>query len=138
MATDDRPITIPDFAAWKRRGRKISVLTAYEFPIARLLDAAGVDCLLVGDSLGTTVQGRDTTLAVTLDQMIYHTEMVARAARRALVVADLPFLSYHESRRQAIRSSGRLLKETNCQAVKLEGGRRMASTIRAVLMPRSP
>jgi 3-methyl-2-oxobutanoate hydroxymethyltransferase len=133
MASDDRPVTIPDFAAWKRGGRKISVLTVYEFSIARLLDSAGVDCLLVGDSLGTTVQGRDTTLSVTLEQVIYHSEMVARAARRALVVADLPFLSYHESRRQAIRSSGRLLKEANCQAVKLEGGRRMASTIRALV-----
>jgi 3-methyl-2-oxobutanoate hydroxymethyltransferase len=133
MATEDRPITVPDFAAWKRVGRKISVLTVYEHAMARLLDAAGVDCLLVGDSMGTTVQGRDTTLAVTLEQMIYHTEMVARAARRALVVADLPFLSYHESKRQAIRSSGRLLKETNCHAVKLEGGRRMAPTIRAVV-----
>jgi 3-methyl-2-oxobutanoate hydroxymethyltransferase len=133
MATEERPITVPEFAAWKRSGRKISVLTVYEAPIARLLEAAGVDCLLVGDSLGTTVQGRDTTLAVTLEQMIYHTEMVARVSRRALVVADLPFLSYHESRSQAIRSSGRLLKETNCQAVKLEGGRRMAATIKAVV-----
>lgn len=133
MASEDRPVIVPDFAIWKRAGRKIGVLTAYDFPTARLLDGAGVDCLLVGDSMGTTVCGRDTTLAVTLDQVIYHTEMVARAARRALVVADLPFLSYHESRRQAIRSSGRLLKETNCQAVKLEGGRRMAATISAVV-----
>ena len=133
MPTEDRPVTIPDFAAWKGQGRKIAVLTAYDFPTARLLDAAGVDCLLVGDSMGTTVQGRDTTLAVTLDQMIYHAEMVARAARRALVVADLPFLTYQVSRRQAIRSAGRMLKETNCQAVKLEGGRRMAATIKAVV-----
>ncbi|MGC8641474.1 MAG: 3-methyl-2-oxobutanoate hydroxymethyltransferase [Isosphaeraceae bacterium] len=133
MASEDRPVIVPDFAAWKRGRRPISVLTAYDFPFARLLDAARVDCLLVGDSLGTTVQGRDTTLAVTLEQMIYHAELVARAASRALVVADLPFLSYHESRRQAIRSAGRLLKETNCQAVKLEGGRRMAATIKAVV-----
>jgi 3-methyl-2-oxobutanoate hydroxymethyltransferase len=133
MASEDRPVTIPDFAAWKRQGRKISVLTAYDYPIARLLDASGVDCLLVGDSMGTTVQGRETTLGVTLDQVIYHAEMVARASHRALVVADLPFLSYQVSRRQAIRSAGRVLKETGSQAVKLEGGRKMASTIRALV-----
>ena len=109
------------------------MLTAYDFPTARLLDAAGVDCLLVGDSLGTVVQGWETTLRVTLDQIIYHAEMVARAARRALVVADLPFLSYQVSPRQALRSAGRILKETNCQAVKLEGGRKMAATIKALV-----
>src|SRR5436305_1877698 len=84
-------VTIPDFARWKSQGRKISVLTAYDFITARLLDESGVDCLLVGDSLGTVVQGRETTLRVTIDQMLYHTEMVARASKRALVVGDLPF-----------------------------------------------
>lgn len=133
MPTDKRPVTIPDFAAWKTEGRKISVLTAYEFSIARLLDEAGVDCLLVGDSMGTAVQGNETTLGVTLDQIVYHSEMVARAARRALVVADLPFLSYQVSRRQAVRSAGRILKETRCQAVKLEGGTRVAATIRTLV-----
>src|SRR5208337_100242 len=112
MASEDRAVIIPDFAAWKSQGRRISVLTAYDFPTARLLDAAGVDCLLVGDSMGTTIQGWETTLRVTLDQMIYHTEMVARATRRALVVADLPFLSYQVSAQDAIRSAGRILKET--------------------------
>ena len=133
MPTDVRPVTIPDFAAWKSQRRRISMLTAYDFPTARLLDGAGVDCLLVGDSLGTVVQGWETTLRVTLDQIIYHAEMVARAARRALVVADLPFLSYQVSPRQALRSAGRILKETNCQAVKLEGGAGMAATIRALV-----
>jgi 3-methyl-2-oxobutanoate hydroxymethyltransferase len=133
MPTADPPVTLPVFASWKGQGRKIAVLTAYDFTMAGLLDAAGADCLLVGDSLGTVVQGHDTTLRVTLDQMIYHAEMVARAARRALVVADLPFLSYQASREQAIRSAGRFLKETQCQAVKLEGGRRMAATIRALV-----
>src|SRR5262249_30158884 len=118
---------------WKQQGRKISVLTAYDFTTARLLDAAGVDCLLVGDSLGTVVQGWETTLRVTLDQVIYHAEMVARAARRALVVADLPFLSYQVSAARAILSAGRVLKETQCQAVKLEGGRRMAATTRMLV-----
>jgi 3-methyl-2-oxobutanoate hydroxymethyltransferase len=138
MSTDERPVTIPDFAAWKKQGRKISVLTVYDHPMARLLDAAGVDCLLVGDSMGTTVHGRETTLGVTLDQVVYHAEMVARAATRALVVADLPFLSYQVSRRQAIRSAGRVLKETRCQAAKLEGGRRMAKTIEAVVQAEIP
>jgi 3-methyl-2-oxobutanoate hydroxymethyltransferase len=133
MPTDVRPVTIPEFAAWKSQRRRISMLTAYDFPTARLLDAAGVDCLLVGDSLGTVVQGWETTLKVTLDHVIYHAEMVARAARRALVVADLPFMSYQVSPRQALRSAGRILKETNCQAVKLEGGAKMAATIRALV-----
>ncbi len=133
MPTDSRPVIIPDFAAWKSRRRRITVLTAYDFPTARLLDGAGVDCLLVGDSLGTVIQGWETTLRVTLDQVVYHAEMVARAARRALVVADLPFLSYQVSPRQALRSAGRLLKETNCQAVKLEGGCKMTATITALV-----
>jgi 3-methyl-2-oxobutanoate hydroxymethyltransferase len=133
MPTDDAPVTIPDFARWKSEGHKISVLTAYDHTMARLLDAAGIDCLLVGDSLGTVVQGRDTTLGVTLDQMIYHAEMVARGAGRALVVSDLPFGSYQASIEQAIRSASRFLKETRCAAVKLEGGRRSAATIRALV-----
>ncbi|WP_435017512.1 3-methyl-2-oxobutanoate hydroxymethyltransferase [Tundrisphaera sp. TA3] len=126
-------VTLPDFAAWKAEGRKISVLTAYDYTMARLLDAAGVDCLLVGDTLGMVVQGRTTTLGVTLDQMVYHAEMVARAATRALVVADLPFGSYQASREQAIVSAGRFLKETQCQAVKIEGGRKIAPTIQALV-----
>jgi 3-methyl-2-oxobutanoate hydroxymethyltransferase len=138
MPTEVRPVTIPEFMAWKSQRRRISVLTAYDFPTARLLDAAGVDCLLVGDSMGTTIQGWETTLRVTLDQMIYHTEMVARATRRALVVADLPFLSYQVSAQDAIRSAGRILKETNCQAVKLEGGRKIAATIKAMVEAEVP
>jgi 3-methyl-2-oxobutanoate hydroxymethyltransferase len=133
MATEAPPVTIPDFLNWKSQRRRIAVLTAYDFPTARLLDAAGVDCILVGDSLGTVVQGWETTLRVTLDQIIYHADMVARAVRRALVVADLPFLSYQVSPRQALKSAGRILKETNCQAVKLEGGRKMATTIKALV-----
>lgn len=133
MPKNDPPVTALNFARWKAAGRKISVLTAYDFGTARLFDASGVDCLLVGDTLGMVVQGRDTTLGVTLDQIIYHTEMVARAAKRSLVVADLPFLSYQPSIEEAIRSAGRCLKETGCGAIKLEGGRRMAATIRALV-----
>jgi 3-methyl-2-oxobutanoate hydroxymethyltransferase len=138
MPTEPQPVTIPDFLIWKTQRRKIAMLTAYDFPTARLLDAAGVDCLLVGDTLGMVVQGWDTTLKVTIDQIIYHGEMVARAARRALVVADLPFLSYQVSPRQALKSAGRILKETNCQAVKLEGGRKLAPTIKGLVEAEIP
>ena len=133
MPADEKAVTPPDFARMKGQGRKIVVLTAYDHTMARLLDAAGVDCLLVGDSLGTVIQGHDATLRVTLDQMVYHAEMVARAARRALVVADLPFGSYQASSEQAMHSAVRFLKETQCQAVKLEGGRTVAGTIRALV-----
>jgi 3-methyl-2-oxobutanoate hydroxymethyltransferase len=129
----ESPVTILDFARWKKDGRKISVLTAYDFTTARLFDEAGVDCLLVGDTLGMVVQGHATTLGVTLDQMIYHAEMAVRGARRALVVADLPFLSYQASIESAMTSAGRCLKEARCGAVKLEGGRRSAATVRALV-----
>jgi 3-methyl-2-oxobutanoate hydroxymethyltransferase len=133
MSTNEQErVTLPDFATWKETGRKITVLTAYDFTMARLLDLAGVDCLLVGDSLGTVLQGWDTTLRVTLDQMVYHTEMVARAAKRAFVVADMPFGSYQASPEQAVLTAARFMKETQCQAVKLEGGRRSAQAIRAI------
>jgi 3-methyl-2-oxobutanoate hydroxymethyltransferase len=135
---DSDPVSIPDFARWKAEGRKIAVLTAYDHTTAALLDAAGIDCLLVGDSLGTVVQGWDTTLRVTLDQMLYHTEMVARAARRALVVGDMPFLSYQASAEQAVLSAGRFLKETQCHAVKVEGGKRAAAAIRAIVAAEIP
>ncbi len=138
MPTEVHPVTIPDFHIWKSQKRRIAVLTAYDYPTARLLDDAGVDCLLVGDSLGTVVQGWETTLRVTVDQIIYHAEMVGRAARRALVVADLPFLSYQVSVEQALQSAGRVLKETNCQAVKLEGGRQIAPTIKALVNAEIP
>jgi 3-methyl-2-oxobutanoate hydroxymethyltransferase len=124
----DRPITVPDFVA-ARQQRKLSVLTAYDFAWAGMLDEAGVDAILVGDTLGMVVQGKQTTLPVTLDEMIYHAEMVCRAVRRALVIVDLPFLSFQVSSRQAVRNAGRVLKETGAAAVKLEGGVHQARTI---------
>jgi 3-methyl-2-oxobutanoate hydroxymethyltransferase len=133
MSQPYRRVTPPDFLVWKAQGRKISMLTAYDYTTARILDGAGVDALLVGDSLGTVIQGHDTTLRVTLDQMVYHVEMVARAVQRALVIADLPFLSYQASTEQAMLSAGRFLKETQASAVKLEGGRRVADTIHALV-----
>jgi 3-methyl-2-oxobutanoate hydroxymethyltransferase len=109
--------------------RKIAILTAYDATFARLLDDAGVDALLVGDTLGMVVQGRDDTLGVTLEDVIYHTRAVRRGASRALIVADLPFLSYQISDAQALESAGRLLKEGRAQAVKLEGGRAVCSAV---------
>jgi 3-methyl-2-oxobutanoate hydroxymethyltransferase len=108
---------------------RIAALTAYDFTMARIVDQGGVDVILVGDSLGMVVQGESTTLPVTLEQMIYHTRCVSRGVTRALVVADLPFLSYQISVERAVESSGRLLKEGGAAAVKLEGGVVMAETI---------
>ena len=126
------PMTVPRFMAAKSKGRRLSVLTAYDYLWAGLFDEAGVDAILVGDSLGMVVQGKSTTLPVTLDQMIYHGEMVARAVKRALVIIDLPFMSYQVSPAQAVENAGRVFKETGCAAVKLEGGVHQAATIRAL------
>lgn len=122
MANTQKKPTIPGFVERKRQDRKICVLTAYDYPTARLVDEAGVDAILVGDSMAMVVQGHETTLPVTLDEMIYHGEMVVRAARQALVIVDLPFPVFHLGVHKAIELSGRVLKETGCQAVKLEGG----------------
>jgi 3-methyl-2-oxobutanoate hydroxymethyltransferase len=108
------------------------MLTAYDYTLARLLDAAGVDGILVGDSLGMVVQGHEHSLSVTLDEMIYHTRLVARGVRRALLIADMPFMSYQVSPQQAVESAGRLVKEGGAHAIKLEGGVRSAAAIRAI------
>jgi len=131
MAKDK--VRVTDLVRMKVERVPIAMLTAYDFPFARIFDSAGVDLLLVGDSLGMVVQGAETTLAVTLDEVIYHTKMVARARQRALLVADLPFLTYQVSIEQALASSGRLIKEGGAEAVKLEGGITMADTIRRIL-----
>jgi len=127
-----RPITVPQFIAAKSKGEKLSMLTAYDFLWAGLFDAAGVDSILVGDTLGMVVQGKSTTLPVTLDEMIYHGELVCRAVKRALVIVDMPFMSYQVSPEQAIANAGRILKETGASAVKLEGGVNQAKTIEAL------
>ena len=127
------PMTVPKFAAAKGRDEKLTVLTAYDFVFAGLFDQAGVDAILVGDSLGMVVQGKSTTMPVTLDQMIYHGEIVCRAVSKALVIVDLPFMSYQVSPTQAIESAGRVLKETGAGAVKLEGGIHQAATIQALV-----
>ncbi len=126
-----KKVTVPDVMR-RKRGERISMVTAYDYAFARLLDTAGVDILLVGDSLGMVMQGQENTLPVTLDEMIYHTRMVARGRTHALVLADLPFGSYQTSPQQAVESAVRLVKEGAAEAVKLEGGVTMARTIEAI------
>jgi 3-methyl-2-oxobutanoate hydroxymethyltransferase len=127
-----KKITIPDVLNMKPEGRRISMLTSYDYPFTRIMDAAGVDIILVGDSAGVVVAGHDTTLPVTMDDMIYHTRAVRRADPRALVVADMPFMSYQTGIEDACRNCGRMIKEGGAEAVKIEGGMNMAHIIRAV------
>ena len=126
-------MTVPDFTAAKGKGTRLTMLTAYDYTMARLLDEAGVDSILVGDSLGMVVQGNDTSLSVTLNEMIYHTRLASRGIRRSLLVGDLPFMTYQVSPQQAVESAGRLMKEGAAHAVKMEGGVRTAAAITAVV-----
>lgn len=122
-------MTVPRFVAAKSKGEKLTMLTAYDYTFAHLLDQAGVDSILVGDSLAMVMQGHQSTLPVTLDEIIYHTKMVARGVSQALVIADLPFPVNHLGVHKTIEMAGRILKETGCQAVKLEGGAEQAEVI---------
>ena len=122
-------VRVPDLESMKRRGERIAMLTAYDYTMARLLDRAGIDVLLVGDSLGMVVLGYETTLPVTIDAMVHHTRAVSRGAQRALVVADMPFLSYQASVSEAVRNAGRLLQEGGAAAVKLEGGQAVMDVV---------
>ncbi len=115
-------ITVQQLTRFKKEGRPIVVLTASDYPFAQILDQAGTDVILVGDSLGMVTLGYETTLPVTLDEMIHHAKAVRRGVKHALMVVDLPFMTYQESPEQAMRSAGRVMKETGAQAVKLEGG----------------
>ncbi len=124
--------TIQDFLKKKKEGKKITMLTAYDYPFAQIIDEAGIDVILVGDSLGMVVQGLDNTLPVTMDEMIYHTKMVTRAVKNAMVIGDMPFMSYQAGIEDAIRNSGRFLKETGASGVKMEGGAEIADHIRAM------
>lgn len=133
MSMRSHRITAPQFTALKAEGRKISMVTAYDYAMAKLVDAAGVEGILVGDSMSMVVQGHDSTLPVTLDEMIYHAEMVGRAVEHALVVVDMPFPSFHLGKYKAIENAGRILKESRCQAVKLESGVEQADTIAALV-----
>jgi 3-methyl-2-oxobutanoate hydroxymethyltransferase len=134
VSPSERPaVTTRDFVAWKAEGRRIVTVTAYDALFGRLVDEAGVDGVLVGDSVNQVIAGQPSTLSATVDQMIYHAQMVRRGVQRALLVVDMPFLSYQVSTEDALRNCGRVMKETGAQAVKLEGGRAMAPTIRALV-----
>jgi 3-methyl-2-oxobutanoate hydroxymethyltransferase len=127
-------VTVPELSRMKKAGHKIVMLTAYDFTTARVLDSSNVvDILLIGDSLSTVVQGNETTIPVTLEEMIYHSKMVARGAHRALVIADMPFMSFQLGVRDALMAAGRLMKEAGVAGVKIEGGRRYSETVRALV-----
>jgi 3-methyl-2-oxobutanoate hydroxymethyltransferase len=128
-----KKITVLDIMAMKERREKIVMLTAYDYPSARIVDECGVDIILVGDSLGTVVNGLPNTLAVTVDELIYHSKAVARARKNCLVVADMPFLSYQVSVEDAKRNCGRVIKESGAEVVKMEGGQAIEETIEAVV-----
>ena len=126
-------LTPPKIKAFKKEERKIAAMTVYDYPSAKILDSAGIDILLVGDSLGNVVQGKPLTLSVTLDHILYHTEMVARAAQNALVVADIPFPHCQLGADEAVRAGARILKETLAGAVKFEGGESRAKSVTALV-----
>ncbi|MEW6713733.1 MAG: 3-methyl-2-oxobutanoate hydroxymethyltransferase [Nitrospirota bacterium] len=124
--------TIHDFLKKKKDRKKITMLTAYDYPFARILDESGIDAILVGDSLGMVVQGLENTLPVTMDEMIYHTKMVARAAKNSMIIGDMPFMSYQTSIEDAKRNAGRFLKEGGAAAVKIEGGAEVLEHIKSM------
>lgn len=130
MKKNSRVVTIKTVMEMKKAGEKISMLTAYDYFLAKYLDEVGIDIILVGDSLGTVVQGHETTLPVTVDDMIYHAKAVKRAVRNALIVVDMPFMSFQTSADEAIRNAGRIMKEVGVGAIKLEGGSYIAEIVR--------
>ena len=129
QTSDYKRITTKTVLAMKQKGEKIAMLTAYDFSTARLLDDSGIDIILVGDSVANVFQGLETTIPVTLDEIIYHTKVVRRAVKRAMLVADMPFMSYQVDIKEAVRNCGRMLKESGAEAVKMEGGRRIIPLI---------
>ncbi|MFC1606328.1 3-methyl-2-oxobutanoate hydroxymethyltransferase [Candidatus Latescibacterota bacterium] len=133
-----KKINVNDFHRMKKEGVSITSLTAYDAVFASLLDEAGIDLILVGDSLANVCQGRETTIPVTLDEMIYHGEIVARSVNWAFVAVDMPFMSYQVSTEEALKNAGRIMKETSCSGVKLEGGIAVKDTIRAIVQAGIP
>ncbi|MEG6522062.1 3-methyl-2-oxobutanoate hydroxymethyltransferase [Desulfotomaculum sp. 1211_IL3151] len=125
-------VTTADFRRMKQEGKPLAMLTAYDYSMASLVDAAGIDAILVGDSLGNVVLGYDSTVPVTMDVMVHHTRAVSKGVKRAMVVGDMPFLSYHISREESIKNAGRLMQEGFAQAVKLEGGSEVADNVKAI------
>jgi len=127
------PVTPKQIMSYRESGRKITMLTAYDYSMARMIDSAGIDIILVGDSLGMVVLGYDSTVPVTMEEMLHHCRAVSRGTENALLVGDMPFMSYQVSKKEALRNAGRFIKEAGCHAVKLEGGREMASTITKIV-----
>lgn len=130
--------TVLTFKQAKEQGKKLSMLTAYDYSMAKIIDESGVNGVLIGDSLGMVIKGEEDTLSVTMDEIIYHTKAVKRGAKNALVVSDMPFLSYHVSIEQAVLNAGRLVKEGGANAVKLEGGANVAAQIKAIVDAQIP
>ncbi len=130
---DQKRATIPAIMGWKRNKRKITALTAYDYSAARLIDECGIDIILVGDSVGMVALGYENTLPVTMDEMIYHTRAVRRGVHNALLVSDMPFMSYQTSNEEAVANAGRLIKEGGAEAVKAEGGSNMIDRIQAIV-----
>ena len=129
---EQKPVSIPQLGEWKKKGRKVTALTAYDYTTARLLDDSGIDLILVGDSAGMVMMGYENTLPVTMDEMILFTRGVRRGVQRALVVGDMPFMSYHVSEEDTVRNAGRFIQEGGASAVKMEGGARVLDKVRAV------
>lgn len=138
MAATNSKFTIASLLKAKKESKKISMLTAYDYPMAKLLDEAGVDCLLVGDSLGMVVLGYESTLQVTVDDIIHHCKAVVWGAKRALVIADMPFLSYHISVEESVRNAGRMIQQGGATAVKLEGGSNVIDKVQAIVNAQIP
>jgi 3-methyl-2-oxobutanoate hydroxymethyltransferase len=138
MSSGRKKITAKDLIEMKRAGKKIAMLTAYDFPVAQVLDEAGIDVILVGDSLAMVALGYENTLPVTVDAMVHHTQAVARAHPAALVVGDMPFMSYQASVADGVRNAGRLVKEGGAEAVKLEGGKHMLKIIEGIIRASIP
>ncbi|MCB9899628.1 MAG: 3-methyl-2-oxobutanoate hydroxymethyltransferase [Planctomycetes bacterium] len=128
-----KKVTTHTLQRMKRKGVKIAALTAYDYLMARLIDEAGIDLILVGDSAAMVIQGKDTTVGVTMEQMLYHAAVVRKGVERAIVVADLPFMSYQVNADEALRNSGRMVKEAGAEAVKLEGGEQICATVRRIV-----
>jgi len=137
-ANREHRVSVRSLATRKREGERITMLTAYDFTFARIFESAGIDLILVGDSLGNVVQGAETTLPVTLDEMIYHTRLVSRGVRRSMVIGDMPFGSYQVGPEDAVRSAIRFVKEGGAQAVKLEGGLASAPAIERIVAAEIP
>lgn len=129
----NKRVTVTFFREAKLAGRRVTMLTAYDYPMAKLVDTAGIDAILVGDSMGNVVLGYSSTVPVTMDDIVHHTKAVTRGVTRAMVIGDLPFLSYHLSVEESLKNAGRIIQEGGAQAVKLEGGREVAPVVRAMV-----